>query len=117
MRRKWGGQFFYDIAARTPADVEIDLFRRRALGECMAEVENEKLKALMDAASEIDSPHVDLSSIGIPVKVGLADLHKIVLNHEAPSIKIDLGNAIGDSAEIVISHVDGGVMATLQGKF
>ena len=74
----------------------------------MREVASDSLRALMDAASAIDSPHVDLHSLGIPARVGLDDLHAVILAHDYPVLSIDVG--VG---EVTVSHVDGGVLAAL----
>lgn len=74
----------------------------------MREVRTDNLRALMDAASAIDSPHVDLHSLGIQARVGLDDLHNVLLTHDYPAFSVDWGGG-----EITISHVDGGVLAAL----
>jgi len=72
------------------------------------EVRSDSLRALMDAASAIDSPHVDLGPLGIPAKVGVDDLHNVLLTHDYPVLSVDWGGG-----EVTVGHVDGGVLATL----
>lgn len=75
------------------------------------EVGRDKLQALIDAASEINSPHVDLAPIlGVttPVRVGVSDIGQALLTHDLPSFSVE----IGDDDSIEVSHIDGGVLAT-----
>lgn len=81
----------------------------------MAAVEKTKLQELMDEASAVASPHVDLSGIGIPIKVGLDDLSNVVLsNDHLPTLSIELDDS---GTKIRVQHIDGGVLATIEGVF
>ena len=74
----------------------------------MREIRAAALVALMDAALAADSPHVDLGPLGIPVNVGVDDLHNVLLTHDYPVLSVDFGGG-----EVTVSHVDGGVLAVL----
>lgn len=80
----------------------------------MSDVDKSKFQALIDEARAASSPHVDLGPIGIPIKVGVDDLQDVVLAHDhLPTISVEFDGG----AQLVVKHIDGGVMATLTGTF
>jgi hypothetical protein len=80
-----------------------------------ATVEPSELDSLVALAKEIDSPHVDLSTLlGLekPLLVGVDDLHKALWNQELPAVSI-----LYEDTTVTVKNQDGGVMATLDVKF
>lgn len=76
--------------------------------DIMTEIDKNVLNDLFNKAREIDSPHVDLSSIlgaDHPVNLRIHDLHEIIIKHELPTISLSYENKI-----LSIQPKDGGAM-------
>lgn len=73
-------------------------------------VARDALSAAIDTEQDIDSPHVDLGPLlgaGKPVRVGLEDLHELLLSGE-PAFSIEYGDTT-----LTVRKQDGGMMTTL----
>jgi hypothetical protein len=79
-------------------------------------VDRSSFQSLLDAASECNSPHIDvgpLLGLDRPLRVGVDDVASALFSHELPSFSIELSNG----TDVKVSHVDGGALVTWEGNF